>query len=44
MLKTCGFPEPADDVLVMLCGPKGMTDSAVAILEKAGYVKGEHYY
>ena len=44
MLKECEFPEPADDVLILMCGPKEMNESVKSILEKGGYKQGEHYF
>lgn len=43
MLKQCGFPEPADDLFLATCGPKGFGDSVTAGLEEMGYVKGEMF-
>lgn len=43
MLKNCGFPEPADDVLILSSGPKGFNQSIKDMLAANGYVEGEHY-
>ena len=38
MLQQCGFPEPADDVLILRCGPKGMNETVSAIMNANGYI------
>ena len=43
MLQQCGFPAPADDVLIMKCGPGGMYKTVDDILEANGYTKEEMY-
>ena len=43
MFKQCGFPAPADDVLILTCGPPPFVDSINKFLKDNGYAKGEHY-
>ena len=43
MIKECGFPEPADDVLILSCGPPGMKKTVNDILKENGYVAGVHF-
>lgn len=43
MLKKCGLPDPADDLFIGCCGPKGFGDTICAPLADLGYVKGENY-
>jgi len=38
MLQNCGFPEPADDVLILCSGPKGFNSTIRGFLEENGYV------
>lgn len=40
MLKQCGFPLPADDGLILVCGPKGLHKTVESICASNGYVKG----
>jgi len=44
MLKEIDFPEPADDVLILVCGPKGLHMTATSIMESGGYTEGTHYF
>jgi len=39
MLRECGWPEPADDMAILQCGPKAMHDSNKALLLEAGYTE-----
>lgn len=43
MFKQCGFPEPADDVLIATCGPKAFNEQIKGFLAENGYEQGEHY-
>ena len=43
MFQQCGFPAPADDVFVGICGPKAFNEQAKQILAANGYVQGENY-
>jgi len=44
MFQECEIPPPADDVLIMICGPKGLGETTRAILEANGYEQGNHYF
>jgi len=37
MMREVGFPEPADDMLILMCGPKAMNEATKAILTANGY-------
>lgn len=37
MLRSSGFPEPAEDVGIMICGPKGFNEACKALLLANGY-------
>ena len=39
MLREIGWPEPADDMAVMQCGPKAMHEANKALLLEAGYTE-----
>lgn len=43
LLKKCGFPEPANEVFIAHCGPKGMNETVKEVLEQGGYVQGVNY-
>jgi NAD(P)H-flavin reductase len=40
MMQECGFPAPADDVLILVCGPKGLHEAVNKICDQHGYKKG----
>ena len=42
MIQKCGFPEPAEDTLIGICGPKHFKENILnEILIPQGYVSGE---
>jgi len=43
MLQQCGFPKPADDTLILTCGPKGLEEAVHDILKKNGYSEGDMF-
>ena len=43
MLKQCGFPEPAPDVFIGICGPSSFTMAAKKLLKANGYKFGENF-
>ena len=43
MFKECGFPAPADDVLILCCGPPGFNQCIITFLKANGYQYGEHF-
>ena len=43
MIKKCEFPDPADDVLILSCGPPPFIEAVDKFLSEHGYKKGEHY-
>lgn len=43
MLSECGLPEPADDVLILHSGPKGLKKTLFGILEKGNYIPNNMY-
>ena len=43
MLRQCGFPEPADDVLIASCGPPAMKTLVSDFLKENGYEQDEMF-
>ena len=42
MIKKCGFPDPANDTLIAICGPKHFKENIIRdILEPIGYIREE---
>ena len=42
MFQKCGFPEPAHDTLIAICGPKNFKENIIKdILEPLGYIREE---
>ena len=41
MLEDCGLPPPADNILILTCGPQGLHETINQICEENGYTKGE---
>jgi NAD(P)H-flavin reductase len=44
MLKSKGFPEPADDVLYITCGPNAFSDTIKEFLGANGFSEKVHYF
>ena len=43
MLKDLGFPEPADDSIIIFCGPAPFNNSLEEALTEAGYKEGQFF-
>ena len=43
MFQKCSFPAPADDVLILTCGPSGFNTAIKDFLKANGYTEGEHF-
>jgi NAD(P)H-flavin reductase len=43
MLTQCGFPSPADDVLILSCGNAGFGECIKEVLKEMGYVEGVNF-
>ena len=43
MMQSCGFPKPANDVLILTCGPKGLNETVRNICRENGYQEGEMF-
>ena len=39
MIQECGFPKPAEDTFIFICGPKGFKKTIYKFLEEGGYEK-----
>jgi len=39
MLKSLNFPEPSEDTMILMCGPKAFTEAIKEFLLTAGYTE-----
>lgn len=40
MIQKLGFPQPADDTFIFICGPNKFKDDIISFLKEAGYERG----